>query len=112
MESSALSLRPSTNRQLTSAANSYPVVPVTGQPVRLFVEQPIERIETARLAGDTVELRDARVDETADRFARRGERAKPPLHDFLLARAERDQVRIACAARRKLGGRGEHDFQL
>ncbi len=82
------------------------------EPVRLLVQQPVERIEAARLTGDAVESLDARVDQRADLRARAGQRGQPPLDHFLLTRAQRDVIRVARGPLRQIGGGGEDDFEL
>ena len=82
------------------------------QPVRLFVEQPIERVEAARLSGDAVEAAHGRVDQRAHVGASLDERVQSPLDHLFLPRANGDVVRIAGAARRKVLGRGGDALEL
>ena len=83
-----------------------------GEPVRLHVQQAVERVEAARLAGDAVQTADARVDERADVRARALQRRETTLHDLLFARANGDRLGIAIAARREVARRGENALQL
>ena len=75
------------------------------EPVRLLVEQRVERVEAARLSGNAVEAHDARASISArSGGARVGQRRQAPLDDFLLAGAHGDRLGIARAARRQVLG--------
>ena len=74
-----------------------------GEPVRLHVEQPVERDRSCaagrrrRSGGATLSSISAATPALA-----LVERRQPPLDDFLLARADRDRLGLAIAARRQV----------
>ena len=80
--------------------------------VRLQVQQPVERVEAARLPGAAVQPADAALDQIADAAAGGGERREAPLDDLLLARAHRHRRGITIAARRQVAAGGEDALQL
>jgi hypothetical protein len=82
------------------------------EPVRLRVQQAIERVEAARLAGQAVDLADAVLDQRCDADAASGKRREAPLDDFLLPRPRRNRFRIAFAARRKVPAGGQDALQF
>ena len=77
-----------------------------GQAVRLRVEEPLQEVEAARIAGRTVEDPDVLVDVQPHRLAAVAQRRQPALGDLLLAGALQHRGGGGLRTRRELLQRG------
>ncbi len=80
--------------------------------VGLVVQQPVEQVEAARIARDSVESLDAGIDEGRDPAAALGERREPPLDDLFFARTRGDRFGVSRIPRREVARRGDDALQL
>ena len=82
------------------------------QPVRLRVEQLIERVEAARIARFAVDPRQCLFDRLLHLRRFRASALQTSLDDFLFTDALRDALRIGFGALRQIFKRGQNALQF
>ena len=86
--------------------------PPEREPIRLIVQERIERIETARIAGFAVDLFDCLDDRRLDLQRFLATPLEPALDDFLFSRAFRDPLRIGLSPPWQIFQRGDDALEF